>query len=298
MTTNSIKSNEIAAIIDHTNLNPWSTKEDIIKLCEEAHKFSCAAVCVNESRITDAVSALKKLNSEVKDHKVKVCCVIGFPLGACTTTIKVCSALDAIKKGADEVDMVINVGFLKDKDDKAQELFEDDIKSVMEAIDEYNKNNHKDKNNNPGKTSIVLKTILENCYLTDEEISKATSTIASFAGEHPDTKIFVKTSTGFGTPQKSPLKKNDVGATAHDVELMRKAIDDVTLSAGETDATPANRQYKYVVGIKAAGGIRDKETAMNIMKAGGCFDDAGSLRKDYAEFFRIGTSATREICKH
>jgi deoxyribose-phosphate aldolase len=269
----SIKSNEIAAIIDHTLLNPWATKEEVIRLCEEANQLKCAAVCVNESRIVDTVSALKKLKS-----KVKVCCVIGFPLGACTTTIKVCSALDAIKNGAEEIDMVINVGFLRENE---VERFEDDIKAVMEAIDEYNKAN---------KTNVLLKVILENCYLTDDEIIKATSTIAAFAGEHLDTKVFVKTSTGFGTPQKSPSKKTEIGATIHDIGIMKRAIDDATLNEDR-------KTYKYIVGIKAAGGIRDRESALNIMKAGGCFDENNKLKKDYREFFRIGASATKEICK-
>ena len=267
----------LASLIDHTQLMPFATKQDIKKLCKEAAELGTATVCVNEGRVEEARFFLDELNEENKadnsgNSNVKVCCTIGFPLGSATTEIKVESALDVIKKGAQEIDMVINVGYLKDKD---YDRFEQDIEAVMEAIDNYN-SEHDSK--------IVLKVIQENCYLTDEEIILATKIIAKLAGNFRNVKVFAKTSTGFGVPGKGPVDKEDVGATEKDISIMKTAIDNVT-------------NCKYVVGIKAAGGIRDKETALNMMKAAGCFDEQGNLVENYKELFRIGASASREISK-
>jgi deoxyribose-phosphate aldolase len=290
-------SNEmLAGLIDHTNLFPWATHDEIIALCSEAHKYKTAAVCVNEGRIYDASEYLKEGEylKEV-DSAVKVCCVIGFPLGAATSAIKAFSAVDAVRIGADEVDMVINVGLLKDRNFNA---FNEDIGNVMHNVARYNRENG---------TNAALKVIQENCYLTDEEVYTAASTTARLAGNYPELKVFAKTSTGFGTPAKGPVPKKsygftgdnenalvntEVGANVYDVALMKKAIDDVTMSADGT--------YKYVVGIKAAGGIRDRKTALEMMCAAGCLrHDAESglytLRENYKALFRIGASATANI---
>ncbi|QXE21316.1 deoxyribose-phosphate aldolase [Clostridium sp. 001] len=172
----------IAKMIDHTLLKPETTKSQIIKLTEEAKKYNFASVCVNPTWV-------KLASEKLHDSEVKVCTVIGFPLGANTTETKVFEAKDAIKNGAQEVDMVINIGELKDKNDV---YIENDIKSVVEAA--------------KGKT--LVKVIIETCLLTQEEKVRACK-IAKKAGAD-----FVKTSTGF----------SNYGAKVEDVKLMRKTV--------------------------------------------------------------------------
>ncbi|WP_163102865.1 deoxyribose-phosphate aldolase [Peribacillus alkalitolerans] len=173
----------IGQMIDHTLLKPEATKEQIVKLSEEAKKYKFASVCVNPTWVKTAAEVLKDT------PEVKVCTVIGFPLGANTPEVKAFETTNAIENGADEVDMVINIGALKDKD---YELVERDIKAVVDAA----------------KGKALTKVILETCLLTKEEIVKA-SELSVAAGAD-----FVKTSTGFSTG----------GATVEDVELMRKTV--------------------------------------------------------------------------
>ncbi len=172
---------DVAALIDHTLLKPNATQEEIVKLCEEAKKYNFASVCVNPTY----VSLCKQL---LKDTPVKVCTVVGFPLGATTPTVKAIEAKEAIANGADEIDMVINISALKSGN---YQLVLDDIKAVREAT--------------RGK---ILKVIIETAYLTKEEKIKACE-LAKQAGAD-----FVKTSTGFGPS----------GATAEDVALMRSVV--------------------------------------------------------------------------
>lgn len=155
----------IAKMIDHTLLKPETTKNQIIKLTEEAKKYNFASVCVNPTWV-------KLASEQLKGSEVKVCTVIGFPLGANTTETKVFEAKDAIKNGAQEVDMVINIGELKDKNDV---YIENDIKSVVESA----------------KGKALVKVIIETCLLTQEEKVRVCK-IAKKAGAD-----FVKTSTGF-----------------------------------------------------------------------------------------------------
>ncbi|WP_158849396.1 deoxyribose-phosphate aldolase [Algibacter sp. L1A34] len=164
--------------IDHTLLKPTATKNEIIKLCKEAKEYQFFSVCVNSCYV-----ALAK--SELKNSKVNVCSVIGFPLGAMSTQAKVEEAKSALNDGADEIDMVINIGLLKSKDFDA-------VWKDIEAVKEIMPNN-------------ILKVILETCYLEEVEIIKA-SELAIQSGAD-----FIKTSTGFGTG----------GATIEDVKLMK-----------------------------------------------------------------------------
>ncbi|WP_439132706.1 deoxyribose-phosphate aldolase [Polaribacter sp.] len=157
---------KINQFIDHTLLKPTATKQQIIKLCEEAKTYNFYAVCVNGCYV-----ALAK--KQLENTKVKVAAVIGFPLGAMTTEAKVFEAKNCVEKGASEIDMVLNIGKLIDGDDA---YIENEIKAIKEAI---------------GNT--VLKVIFENCYLTKTQIKKACK-LAVNAGAD-----FVKTSTGFGT---------------------------------------------------------------------------------------------------
>lgn len=195
-----------AEYIDHTILKATATKKDILELCAEANKYKFKSVCVNPYYVALAHSLLK-------DSGVLTCTVIGFPLGQNTSDVKAYETTKSIADGADEVDMVINVGALKDKD---YDFVKEDIKAVVNAAN-----------------GVLVKVILETCYLTDEEIEIA-SRLAKEAGAD-----FVKTSTGFGTG----------GATSHAVSIMRNTV-------GPD------------MGVKASGGIRTKDDMEEMINAG------------------------------
>ena len=171
---------QLAKMIDHTILKPEADKASIEKLCKEALEYNFASVCINPTNVELAAKLLK-------GSEVKVCTVIGFPLGANTMEVKAFETKDAIAKGADEVDMVINIGRLKDKD---YEYVEKDIKAVVDAADK----------------KALTKVIIETCLLTEEE---KVCELAKKAGAD-----FVKTSTGFSTG----------GATPEDIKLMRETV--------------------------------------------------------------------------
>jgi deoxyribose-phosphate aldolase len=173
----------IAALIDHTILRPDASAEDVRKVCAEALQYGFASVCVNPARVA-------LVASELRGSTVKTCSVAGFPLGATSTAAKMCEAELAIRAGAQEVDMVINVGALKDRD----------YQTVMSDIQDVAQVCHAGK--------ALLKVIIEACLLEDSEKAIA-CVIAKLAGAD-----FVKTSTGFS---KS-------GATAADVALMRRVV--------------------------------------------------------------------------
>ncbi|MDO5121394.1 MAG: deoxyribose-phosphate aldolase [Erysipelotrichaceae bacterium] len=169
--------------IDHTLLKADATKEMILKLCSEAKEYDFASVCVNPCWIETVKEALA-------GSDVMTCVVIGFPLGAMTTAAKVFEAKDAVERGADEVDMVINIGKLKDKDDA---YVTEEIRAIKEAVGDH-----------------TLKVIIEACLLSDEEKVRACRD-AEAAGAD-----FVKTSTGFSLH----------GATIEDVRLMKETVGD------------------------------------------------------------------------
>lgn len=172
----------IAQMIDHTMLKADASRETIVRYCKEAREHKFASVCVN--------SAFAPLVAkELEGSEVKTCCVVGFPLGAMLTTAKAFEAAEAVKAGAQEIDMVINISALKDKD---YSFVEDDIRAVVEASGD-----------------ALVKVIIETCLLTDEEKVKACE-LSVKAGA-----AFVKTSTGFSTG----------GATVADVALMKKTVD-------------------------------------------------------------------------
>lgn len=197
----------LAKYIDHTILKPEATVEDVRKLCGEAKEYGFASVCVN-------ACYAKLVSTELAGSDVKTCVVVGFPLGAMTKAAKAFETTEAIENGANEIDMVINVGALKAKDYK---LLKEDIEAVVNAA----------------KGKAIVKVIMETCLLTDEEKVKACE-VSKEAGAD-----FVKTSTGFSTG----------GATKEDIAIMRKTV-------GEN------------LGVKASGGIRDYNTAMEMINAG------------------------------
>lgn len=200
---------EVAALIDHTLLKANATQSQITQLCEEAKQFAFASVCVNPAYVALAKQILK-------DSPVKVCTVVGFPLGATTPYAKAQETLDAVRNGAEEIDMVINVGALKSGD---YETIREEIRAVKEACQ-----------------GRILKVILETALLTDEEKVKACE-IARDVGAD-----FVKTSTGFGPG----------GATVEDVALMRRTVG---LGLG-VKASGGVRDLKTAIDMVRAGANR------------------------------------------
>ena len=200
---------ELNKYIDHTLLKPEATKKQITKLCEEARQYDFASVCVN----TCYVPLAKQL---LAGSDVKVCCVVGFPLGAMDTVSKAFEAKTAVENGTQEVDMVINIGALKDKD---YDYVTKDIATVVEA----------------SKPAIV-KVIIEACLLTDEEKVEACKCSMNAKAE------FVKTSTGFSTH----------GATPEDVALMKKTVGDVC----KVKAAGGVRSYDDAMKMIEAGADR------------------------------------------
>lgn len=212
---------DLAPLIDHTNLDPAATRDDIAKLCHEAAELGFASVCVNPCYVSLASSLLR-------ENEVKVCSVVDFPLGAGTSSSKAFEAAGACRDGAEEIDMVMNISHAKNGD---YDLLGQDIEEVVRAV--------------PG---CKVKVILETFLLEDDEIIKACNEAAK-AGAH-----FVKTSTGF----------SGGGATVRHVELMRMSV-------------PSS------MGVKASGGIRDRESAEAMIKAGAN---------------RLGTSRSVLICEN
>ena len=193
--------------IDHTLLKPEATIADVKKICEEAKKYKFASVCVNSCYI-------KFVSDSLKGSDVKSCTVVGFPLGAMIPEAKAGEALASAKNGAEEIDMVVNIGAIKSGD---WIMVHRDIEGVVKAV----------------QGMAIVKVILETCLLTYEEKVKACA-VSKLAGAH-----FVKTSTGFSSG----------GATVEDVRLMRETIGPE-------------------MGLKASGGIRTFEDALNMINAG------------------------------
>lgn len=198
---------KLASMIDHTILKPEAGKEQVETICREAREYGFASVCVNSSYVPLCAELLR-------DTEVKVCTVIGFPLGAMSTAAKAAEARQAILDGAEELDMVIHIGMLKDGNN---EYVDQDIHSVVEEA--------------RGKAAV--KVIIETCLLSEEEKIRA-CLLAKKAGAD-----YVKTSTGFSTG----------GATAEDIALMKKTV---------------GKNMK----VKASGGIRTREKAEEMRKAG------------------------------
>ena len=215
---------EVCKMIDHTLLAATATKAQIQKLCAEAAQRSFASVCVNPVWVSLAAK-------ELEGKTPAVCTVIGFPLGAEKSQIKALAAKEAVLDGADEIDMVINIGAAKEG---RFDLVQEDIAAVVQAV--------KEAGAQKGKKALV-KVIVETCYLTDQEIEGA-CLAAKKAGAD-----FVKTSTGFGTPKDTAGNPLPNGAQVRHVQLMRKTV-------GPD------------MGVKASGGIRDAAAARALIEAG------------------------------
>ena len=213
---------ELNKYIEHTLLKQDATRSELIKLLDEARDYKFLGVCVNPINVKFAKQYLKETD-------IKIVTVIGFPLGQNTLETKVLETIDAVKNGADEIDMVLNTGKLKDSE---YDYIVEEISSVKKACQ-----------------GNSLKVILETDLLNQEEIKLASELCAKAGAD------FVKTSTGF--------VKNGVGAKVEDVKLMYETV------------------KNYGLGVKASGGVRDKETAIAMIKAGAT---------------RIGTSSGVKIC--
>ena len=215
---------EIASYIDQTVLAPDAGVKEITQVCNEAIQYSFASVCVNPVYVPYAATALEKTD-------VKVCTVVGFPLGACTSKVKADEARNAVLNGADEVDMVINIGAAKDG---RFSIVGSDIATVVKAAKSAGRRTRK---------KIIVKVIIETCLLDDTTIAMC-CLCAKKAGAD-----FVKTSTGFATPKSLDGQLLPNGASEHHVKLMREAV-------GPD------------MGVKASGGIRSAKMALSMIEAG------------------------------
>lgn len=198
----------LAAYLDHTNLKPEASRQDIESLCHEAVKYSMAAVCVHPGRLVDALPI-------ISGSPVRLCTVIGFPLGAETSATKLFAARNALDYGADELDMVINIGALKDN---TRELIRQEIVSLVQLKSEY---------------SFQLKVIVETALLTVEELAAVTCLVSESGAD------YIKTSTGF----------SNRGVSLQDIEVIKR-----------------NKSERLK--IKASGGIRELDFALQLITAG------------------------------
>lgn len=196
-------------MIDHTVLKADTPLETVKRICDEAMEYGFASVCINPCHVAYCADYLK-------DSDVNVCTVIGFPLGANTSAVKAFETKDVIANGVDEIDMVMNIGALKDKN---YDLVRDDVKAVVEAAN-----------------GTLVKVILETCLLTEDEIKKACELCVEAKAD------YVKTSTGFSTR----------GATIEDVRIMKEAVH----GKAKVKAAGGVRTPEDMVKIVAAGADR------------------------------------------
>lgn len=219
-----MKKETLAKLIDHTQLSQTAGIKEISRLCAEAKNFNFMSVCVNPLFVP-------LCKSELENSNVKICTVVGFPLGATTTENKANEAVSAILNGADEIDMVINAGSALECRFSSIEL---DVAGVVQAIRDVEKKISK---------KIIIKVILETCFLPDETIVTCCQCVVRSGAD------FVKTSTGFANPKDPIGNFLPNGASTHHVELMRKAV---------------GKDF----GVKASGGIRNAKKAAEMIIAG------------------------------
>ena len=217
---------EILALCDHTLLSQGATEDEIRAVCDDGIRFGTASVCIPPSHV--------KMAKEYVGEKLAICTVIGFPNGYSTTATKVFETADAIANGADEIDMVINIGWLKDK--RYAELL-DEIKAIKAACGEK-----------------ILKVIIETCLLTDEEKIKMCEIVSASGAD------YIKTSTGFST----------AGATKADVELFAKYVGkDVQIKAAGGISSLEDAEDFIKLGATRLGTSRIVKIAKNQKSDGG-----------------------------
>ncbi|MEJ2748481.1 MAG: deoxyribose-phosphate aldolase [Anaerolineae bacterium] len=227
----------MARIIDHTLLKANATQADVAQVCAEAREYNFASVCVNAGHV-------EFVTEQLAGTEVKTCAVVGFPLGATLTEVKVAETIAAIMAGADEIDMVINIGALKAKND---ELVEDDIAAVVATAHEY---------------GALCKVIIETSYLTDEEKVRVCRTAVRAGAD------YVKTSTGF----------SGGGATPEDVALMRRTVG----SKAGVKASGGVRSYADALAVITAGANRiGASSGVAIVKEALTGEKAAGTASDY-----------------
>lgn len=219
-----MKKEKLASLIDHTALSPDASVRSIVQLCSEARQYRFASVCVNPCFVS-------LCREELEGSGVKVCTVIGFPLGAVTSKTKADETAAAVENGADEVDMVINISSAIDN--RFNDV-ETDIAAVVNAAKAAGKKAGRE---------IIVKVILETCFLSDTLIETCCQCAVKAGAD------FVKTSTGFANPKDADGNALPNGASAHHIALMRKTV---------------GKDF----GVKASGGIRTAETLIAMLEAG------------------------------
>ena len=259
-----LRGGQLMRFIDSTLLAPQATADEINRLVDDAVKLR-AHLCFNPAHMR----VLERLEThrDRMEKKSLVSTVVGFPLGATTTKIKVAETEEVLSLGADEIDMVANHGLLKSGDTDA---YIADIDAVAEAIAAFNKKSG---------AHHLLKVIIECCFLNDGEKEFAAAAIKDI-GRRRGLDVFVKTSTGFAQPPEGV----PVGATISDVLLLRRVV---------SDYCPNENR----VGVKAAGGIRDATAAVRMLIAAGAFDYDLNLRYETYHSVRLGTSNAAALAR-
>ena len=225
------KISDLAKMIDHSILHPTFTDKDLKEGCETAKKYNVASVCVKPYMVKDAVGLLK-------GTEVKIGCVIGFPHGNSTTKVKVFETIEACKDGAEEIDMVINIGKALQGD---FDYVEKEVKAIADACHE---------------NEAILKVILETDFVTDNDIKIALCQACSRAGAD-----YVKTSSGYGFVKQPNGDYNYAGATIPDLKLMKKSVSEGVM----VKAAGGVRNLDQLLEVQAAGASRCGATATKTM---------------------------------
>ena len=267
----------IAQLIDHTNLYPTATKEDIEKLCQEAITYNFSSVCISPTRVREAREIFMHRDRwlagagavhGIDEHKyVKVCTVVGFPSGVTCTESKILETQKVISQGASEIDMVVNNGALMDGDFS---LYSSDISDVAKSVRDAG-----------GK---VLKCIIEVGYLKPEQVRTATECIVGVASDIPEIQFFTKTSTGMALSKLLAQKYAGspiVGARVEDIEIIAE------------EHSKAPESVRSRLGIKAAGGVSSYDDALRFLYAMGVrsSEDINPIKQ------RLGASAGIKIVR-
>lgn len=260
-----LRGGRLMRFIDSTLLAPQATAGEIDRLVDDAVRLR-THICLNPAHLPRALERLEGYRGRM-EKKALLSTVVGFPLGATTTATKVAEAEEVLKMGADEIDMVANVGLLKQGD---TENYVADIDAVAEAIAAFNSTDN---------VKRLLKVIIECCYLTGGEKEFAASAIKEI-GKGRGVDVFVKTSTGFAKPPEGVSP----GATVDDVLLLRRVVGDY--------CPESNR-----VGVKAAGGIRNATDAIRMLIAAGGVDYDLKVVYEIYHSVRIGTSNASAIAE-
>lgn len=253
-------------LIDFTNLWPFATKEDIQQLAKLAHQEGAAAVCVSENRVSDAYEIIEQLNS-----CLKVSAGISYPFGDQSVFHKAGLVRTALLLGARELDIVTNIGALRDKKFKDYEF---EIEHLLDEVKSGPKRN----------LGYAVKFAVESFYLNLEELTVATSIIARKAHDFPQIKVYINPATGFWNPEIN-LEGAGERINLSLVTKLRETLDRVTES-------------KYVVGIKVIGEALIHRSALEMMVTAGCLAENGQFKRNCQDYLRIDEKAFKVIQRY